>query len=171
MKKRIYALSLLIALLLTGCGDGQAATAPAETAVPTVETSAPTTAETTVSAPETTEAIQAAGGMDLSAMSTTMAMAQLTAMQYEPESYLGQTIKMRGTFAVGYGETRNYYYCLIADATACCQQGLEFLWEGHTFPDDYPEPGAEIIVEGVFDTYLEDNYTYMQLINASMEPA
>ena len=108
--------------------------------------------------------------MDLSAMSTTMAMAQLTAMQCEPESYLGQTIKMRGTFAVGYGEARNYYYCLIADATACCQQGLEFLWDGHAFPDDYPEPGTEIIIEGVFDTYLEDGYEYMQLINASMEP-
>ena len=72
--------------------------------------------------------------------------------------------------AVGYGEARNYYYCLIADATACCQQGLEFLWDGHAFPDDYPEPGTEIIIEGVFDTYLEDGYEYMQLINASMEP-
>lgn len=155
MKKRICSLSLLIALLLTGCGDGQTATAAVSE----------TTAETKA---ETTEVTQNAGRMDLSAMSTTMA--QLTAMQCEPESYLGQTIKMRGTFAVGYGEARNYYYCLIADATACCQQGLEFLWDGHAFPDDYPEPGTEIIIEGVFDTYLEDGYEYMQLINASMEP-
>lgn len=157
MKKRICSLSLLIALLLTGCGDGQTATAAVSE----------TTAETKA---ETTEVTQNAGRMDLSAMSTTMAMAQLTAMQCEPESYLGQTIKMRGTFAVGYGEARNYYYCLIADATACCQQGLEFLWDGHAFPDDYPEPGTEIIIEGVFDTYLEDGHEYMQLINASMEP-
>ena len=156
MKKRICSLSLLIALLLTGCGDGQQAAAAVS--------------ETTAAVPETTEATKNAGRMDLSAMSTTMAMAQLTAMQNEPDSFLGQTIKMRGTFAVGYGETRNYYYCLIADATACCQQGLEFLWNGHTFPDDYPEPGSEIIIEGVFDTYLEDGYEYMQLINASMEP-
>ena len=140
----------MIALLLTGCGDGQAATAAVS--------------ETT------TGATQATVSIDLAGMSTTMAMAQLTAMQNEPDSFLGQTIKMRGTFAVGYGETRNYYYCLIADATACCQQGLEFLWNGHTFPDDYPEPGSEIIIEGVFDTYLEDGYEYMQLINASMEP-
>lgn len=150
MKKRICALTLLIALLLTGCGDGQAAT--------------------TSGNKTTTEATQAAVSIDLAGMSTTMAIAQITAIQSEPNTYLGQPIKMKGTFAVGYGETRNYYYCLIADATACCQVGFEFLWDGHTFPDDYPEPGAEIIVEGIFDTYLEEGYEYMQLINASLKP-
>ena len=88
IKKICLSALRVLALLLTGCGYGQAATAAVS--------------ETTTPEPETTEVTQTAGRMDLSAMSTTMAMAQLTAMQNEPESYLGQTIKMRGTFAVGY---------------------------------------------------------------------
>ena len=166
MKKLTCILPLLIALLLTGCGNEAAA--QQQTSSPVSETTAETTEAATA---ETLAAAASAGRMDLSSMSSTMAVAQITAMQYEPDSYLGQTIKMRGTFAVGYGDTRNYYYCLVADAAACCQQGFEFLWDGHVFPDDYPEPGTEIIVEGIFDTYWEDGWQYMQLINASLELA
>ena len=166
MKK--YASVLLIAMLLTGCASKQEPTPTTEeaaietTIATTIETTAETTAETSAAASER---------IDLTGMSSTMMMAQVTAMQYEPESFLGKTVKMQGTFLVGEGEVRNYYYCLVADAAACCQQGFEFLWDGHVYPDDYPEPGTEIIVEGIFDTYWEDGYQYMQLINATLQPA
>ena len=166
MKK--YASVLLIAMLLTGCASKQEPTPTTEeaaietTIATTIETTSETTAETTAAASER---------IDLTGMSSTMMMAQVTAMQNEPESFLGKTVKMQGTFLVGEGEVRNYYYCLVADAAACCQQGFEFLWDGHVYPDDYPEPGTEIIVEGIFDTYWEDGYQYMQLINATLQPA
>ena len=57
---------------------------------------------------------------------------------------------------------------MIPDATACCSQGIEFLLDGnYTYPNDYPQIGTEITVEGVFDTYYEGAYRYCQLINAS----
>ena len=162
MKK--YASMLLIVMLLTGCASKQEPTPTTEEAA--IETTIATTIETTA---ETSAA--ASERIDLTGMSSTMMMAQVTTMQYEPESFLGKTVKMQGTFLVGEGEVRNYYYCLVADAAACCQQGFEFLWDGHVYPDDYPEPGTEIIVEGIFDTYWEDGYQYMQLINATLQPA
>ena len=162
MKK--YASMLLIVMLLTGCASKQKTNPTTEEAA--IETTIATTIETTA---ETSAA--ASERIDLTGMSSTMMMAQVTAMQYEPESFLGKTVKMQGTFLVGEGEVRNYYYCLVADAAACCQQGFEFLWDGHVYPDDYPEPGTEIIVEGIFDTYWEDGYQYMQLINATLQPA
>lgn len=43
------------------------------------------------------------------------------------------------------------------DAAACCAQGLEFEPESTlSYPDDYPEPGAEITVTGTFDSYREE---------------
>lgn len=162
MKKMTYILPLLIALLLTGCGN-EAAAAQQQTSSTVSETTAEPQEETVE------ETISTAGRIDLTAMSSTMVMAQVSAMQFEPDAFMGKTVKMQGTFLVGYGDTRNYYYCLVADATACCQQGFEFLWDGHVFPDDYPEPGSQIIIEGIFDTYWEDGYQYMQLINASLE--
>jgi len=65
------------------------------------------------------------------------------------------------------------YACIVQDATACCAQGLEFEPESTlSYPDDYPEPGAEITVIGTFDSYKEEvdgnTYIYLVLRNAQM---
>ncbi|NLG04855.1 MAG: hypothetical protein GX567_13645 [Clostridia bacterium] len=80
----------------------------------------------------------------------------------------------KGSYNVSYYEpTQKYYhYCIIEDATACCMQGLEFIWEdgSHNYPDEYPEISEEITVTGVFETYKEkdDPYLYCRLSNASL---
>ena len=38
----------------------------------------------------------------------------------------------------------------------------------HCYPDDYPPPGTEITVSGTFDTYVEQDVTYAQLIDAKL---
>ena len=51
-------------------------------------------------------------------------------------------------------------------------QGLEFVpadSADRVFPDDYPKPGSEITVTGVFDTYSEDGRLYCTLRNAVLK--
>lgn len=63
-----------------------------------------------------------------------------------------------------------YFSCIIVDATACCSQEIEFVLSGeHAYPDDYPEEGSEIVVQGIFNTYEENGYMYCQLKDAVME--
>lgn len=110
--------------------------------------------------------------LDLTTLSSTMVYSEVFNMMCEPEKYEGRKIKMDGMFAV-YEDTvnnRNYYACIIQDATACCQQGIEFvLSEEKQYPADYPEIGSYLTVEGVFDTYEEDGMKYCQLIDSTME--
>ena len=115
----------------------------------------------------------AAGGgldVDLTKMSSTMVYSEVYNMMAMPDDYVGKTVRMKGTFAAYPGEDRNYYVCFIADAAACCQQGMEFVLDGeYVYPDDYPAEGTEITVSGVFDTYYEGEYMrYCQLIDARM---
>ena len=108
----------------------------------------------------TTEGID----VDLTSLSSTMVYSEVSNMLYEPENYMGKTIKMGGTLSVYHDETtgQDYYACIIADATACCSQGIEFeLADG-----SYPPEGTEIAVVGVFDTYTENGYQYCTLRNA-----
>ena len=62
------------------------------------------------------------------------------------------------------------YACIIADAAACCAEGMEFVLKDNlAYPDDYPEPGAEITVVGEFQAYEENGMTGYHLINARLE--
>ena len=91
--------------------------------------------------------------IDLSFGSETIAYAVITNILEDPESYLDQKVKMPGTFRQFYSETYGmaYYVCVVSDATACCQQGMEFkLKEGL---DEYPLDGQQIILSGRVDTY------------------
>ena len=108
--------------------------------------------------------------VDLTKMSATMVYSEVYNMLALPDDYLGQTVRMKGEFQCYEGEERNYYVVLIADAMACCQQGMEFVLAGdYSFPEDYPEPGTTVTVTGVFDTYTEGEYMrFAQLIDARM---
>ncbi len=109
--------------------------------------------------------------VDLTQLSSTMVYSEVYAMVYEPEKYIGKTVKMHGLFATQEYDDERFYACIVQDATACCAQGLEFeLAEELVYPDDYPEPGTEITVVGTFDSYKEEvngnYYLYLVLRNA-----
>ena len=107
-----------------------------------------------------------------------MVYAEVYNMLYnDPESYLGKTVRARGEFSIYQLVVDGVlqpapaaYACIIADAAACCAEGMEFVSEGDlTYPDDYPELGAEITVVGEFQAYEENGMTGYHLINARLE--
>ena len=157
MKKVLsICLSLLLCLLAAGCaGKAGSLDESGNSIAPAATRSNQKTAK---------EAIP--DFVDLTAMSSTLVYAEVYNIMSSPGSYKGKTIKMRGLYQANYYEsTKQYYHCvIIADAAACCQQGLEFVWAGrHKYPDDYPENGTEIEVTGVFGSYKELGQTYYHL--------
>ena len=173
---------LLCCLLLLGTACAQenvsvsVQTLPAQTMPPSVaEAEIPAnTAQSSVPPdevyiPEQVPQSNAAADMDvdvdLTAMSSTMVYSEVYDMIMSPDDYMGQTIKVRGQYYNGYSEdTKQYYhFVIVADATACCQQGLEFIWNGEHDISEYPEQLTEIEIVGVFGLYDEQENTYCYL--------
>ena len=157
-----------------------------ETTIPETESPETTVQETetaevpvTETIPETTTPPDVSQiDVDLTTLSSTMVYAEVFNMMMNPNDYIGKTVKMRGAFGIGYSykedgtmdENTLVYACVIADATACCSQGIEFILSGeHTYPDDYPELGSEITVVGTFATYEEYSMLFCTLTDAVME--
>lgn len=110
--------------------------------------------------------------VDLTKLSSTMVYSEVYNMMYTPEDYIGKIVKMSGMFVAYINQDESQYYpaVIIADATACCSQGLEFVLEGNSsYPEGYPEMKTEITVVGTFETYEEDGNTYCRLQNAKIE--
>ncbi|WP_099468710.1 hypothetical protein [Konateibacter massiliensis] len=112
---------------------------------------------------------------DLTVMGSDMVYATIYQMMVEPDVYVGKTFRMDGTYSSSYYEKmeKYYHYCMIADAAACCAQGIEFVWDdgSHVYPDEYPEENTPIVIQGTFETYREDgdSILYCQLKDATME--
>ncbi|MGL5437946.1 MAG: hypothetical protein ACRDBO_21635 [Lachnospiraceae bacterium] len=174
MKKLIITgLVLTAALSLSACGNSnsqvdqiiaaQAATinsAAQETTVPestAVETAA---VETAAQETENEDGID----VDLTGLSATMVYAEVYNMMVYPENYLGKTVKIKGQYYAAYIEDQDayYHYVIIADALACCESGIEIIWDNneHEYPDEYPDNLTEVEVVGTFSMYEEDGYTY-----------
>lgn len=150
MKKWILLMLLcLMALMLAGCAassaDGAVAAATEEPLVP---------------------------DLDLSKLSGTVVYSQVYNMMAEPDAYLGQVIKMAGYYSAYEDKERGvvYHACVIPDATACCAQGIEFIWNGeHSWLADYPDEGTDIVVTGRLESYLEDRYMYLHLVDSEVK--
>ncbi len=108
--------------------------------------------------------------LDLSVLSGTVVYSQVYDMMMEPERYMGRRVRVKGNLSYFQDpETLNEYFAVvIADATACCAQGIEFVWNGHRYPDDFPPLDTELTVTGVFSTYVENGFTYLQLKDADV---
>ena len=173
MKKPVLLAALFIVImLLTACGSkgnsaaqNEASAQPAANAAQAEPAAAPARL-TSASADEDRPV-----DLDLTQISGTVVYSQVYDMMMNPDSYTGQKIKMKGNFSYFQDpETKQEYFAaVIADATACCAQGIEFDWKGnHAYPQDYPPLDTEITVTGTFSTYFEGDNMYVQLKEADV---
>ncbi len=104
--------------------------------------------------------------LDLTKMSSTMIYTTIFDMLIMPEDYVEKNIKVKGWFET-YTDPYTaelYYAVVVPDATTCCQQGLEFVWPGeHKYPADFPTPGEDITITGVYKVTETDGVTYAYL--------
>ena len=183
--KRLLCLLLAVCMTLSlcACGKDSEKDAGNDTLSSNEEASAPTESIPTPKEQETpgeSKPSHPSAGkvdVDLTVLSSTMVYSEVYNMLYfYPEDYYGKTVKANGIFAIYQmvvdGVTQPApvaYACIIADATACCAEGMEFVLEGdYTYPDDYPELGAEITVIGEFQSYEENGMTWYHLVNARL---
>lgn len=109
--------------------------------------------------------------VDLTVLSSTMIYSEVYNMMAVPDDYIGKTIKMEGAYSFFEDETtgKQYYACIIQDATACCAQGIEFVpTEDFRYPEDFPEEGEDVTVVGTFSLYEENGFQYATLLDAEM---
>lgn len=123
--------------------------------------------KSTTEATETTTEAKSVN-LDLTELSSTLIYSEVYNMLITPDNYKGKIIKMKGQFNQYTDEEtgETYNAVIIPDATACCQQGLEFELSDKTNPNF--EQGAEITVVGTFDTYSEGELLYCHLKNAKI---
>lgn len=123
--------------------------------------------KTTTKTTETTTEAKSVD-LDLTELSSTLIYSEVNNMLITPDDYKGKIIKMKGQFNQYTDEQtgKTYNAVIIPDATACCQQGLEFELSDKTNPNF--EQGTEITVVGTFDTYSEGELLYCHLKNAKI---
>ena len=179
--KRIFCLLLAACMMLSLCACGKDVgndTLSSDEEASASAESIPTPKEQETS--EESEQPQASSNgvdVDLTVLSSTIVYSEVYNMLYnDPAHYRGKTVKARGTFSIYQLVTDGVlqpdpvsYACIIADATACCAEGMEFvLKDDLAYPDDYPELGAEITVIGEFQSYEENGMTWHHLVNARL---
>ena len=179
-----YLLITASMLLLSSCGDtslidsiAEQQTVDPETAVITEDKANYGTGSDVIPDSITTE-VSSAGNdiyskdeIDLTEYDSNMVYAIVYDMMFNGDQYLGKVIKARGIFGYYKDEEtgEEYFGVIISDAAACCSQGIEFVLDGeYKYPDDYPEPGTDITVTGIFNYYTDDLGIYIQLLNADL---
>ena len=176
-----FGMSLLFFLLIfTACkakdttdnsGLQAAAAAKNNTVIESVETTADLNNEVSVRSSNystTADKID----LDLTKMSATMIYTTIFDMLVMPEDYVEKNIKLKGWFETYLDQTTNelYYAVIVPDATACCQQGIEFVWPGdHTYPADFPNPGEDITVTGIYKIIESNGISYNYIEASSVE--
>lgn len=181
MKRFLKGLLLLCAAaVLTACGAKPEAASSVVTVLPEAASSTvavDSAPEQSVQLPEseTVDGTNASGiyaGMvadiDLTLFSDTVVNAEVYNMLVIPENYTDKIVRMTGEYQQYIDEQTGelYHSCVIYDALACCQQGVEFvLTDG-----DYPEEGTPITVVGRYETYTTPYYDYFHLVDGMREP-
>ena len=102
-----------------------------------------------------------------------MIYSQIFNMLIMPEEYVDKTIKVKGAFEIYPNENGeiDFFTLTVMDATACCKEGIDFIWAGnHTYPNDYPKEGQEITITGTYRVATLDgdiSYSYLEVTELS----
>ncbi len=108
--------------------------------------------------------------IDLTVMSSIMVYSEVYNIVVNPDSYIGKSIKLEGFFQ-GYSNPtidKNYYFVIVPDATACCEQGLEVIVEDELY--SYPSDGEEVQVKGTFELYEETGNMLFRIRTEAVTP-
>lgn len=106
---------------------------------------------------------------DLSQMSGNMVYSYVYSMLREPEEYVGQVFRIRGVYQpmIGSITGQSRHYIFIADAAACCAEGLEFVLLDADAA--YPEEGAQIEIIGMYAFYEdEEGFEFVRIEATSL---
>ena len=106
---------------------------------------------------------------DLSNYNFTMISSFFFQMLIEPETYENKTFKIKGKFQSFENEedpaALPYFSVIMNDATMCCQEGIDFIWEGnHNWPADYPQQDQVITIVGKYIVTETDGFTYNYIL-------
>lgn len=119
--------------------------------------------------------------IDLTGFSSNMLYAEVYNMGMNPNDYVGKVISLTGDFASFPKDLDNngnpisdeeIFVCLVSDAMACCQSGIEFIPEKNSlFWKERPTEGSKITITGMCDIFLDEGgwFTIIQLDNAKIE--
>ncbi len=196
MKRKLLC-SMILAVMLTACGNDTAAASRAngnnansveavlqqqmadatQQPEPTVEIVVDNPSEDAQNGNDTEALYELTGDpdpavdVDLTVMNSNMVYAEVYNMMVQPTEYIGKSIKMRGSYNVFEDDATHqiYYTCIIQDATACCAQGIEFVPEDlDAFRAAGYASGDEITVEGEFQIYPDGEYMYAVLVDTQI---
>lgn len=84
---------------------------------------------------------------DLTKMGANLVYAQVFNMMIQPEDYAGKVFRLKGNFACYKTDKGDVFAVVIADALACCQQGIEFKYN---FTKNQPLQNQMIEVTGKY---------------------
>ncbi len=182
-KSSVLAVTLLLLLTLSSCGGEESAgkgmtvtsTSPSVGDIMQNAGQQEAAADTGEGAPGKTAAVSPAENaaevevdIDLTTLSSTMVYSEVYDIMMDPEAYVGKVIRMRGQALSSYYEPtdQTYYSIIIADATACCAQGIEYvLTDGYTYPAD----DDTATITGTFESYEEEGAVWYHLTDAVVE--
>ena len=178
---RLWWAGVLCALCFAGCSATSQPSEPAQSQTQMKPWSAPEPySQDTDSSPESSQqsepdsqsAENSSGiDVDLVGLSGTMMYAQMYEIMMVPEDYVGKTLRLAGQFTVydDLDPNRLVFTVMVADALACCQQGMEFVWTGeHSYPEDYPEPGQTVVVTGRYERYDNQGMDSYRIVSDSV---
>lgn len=101
---------------------------------------------------------------DYTSYNTQMVFAIASDMYEHPSNYYQKKIRLNGKFATAFDEPtqQRFYYCVVYDTAGYCNVPLIFIpTDEMVYPDDYPEEGGDITIQGTYELMYSNNEMYV----------